>query len=332
MRDLSGRADVTLAVFDGRQDRRDRAKNRFSIPAFASLDDALAWRPDAIIISTPPDHHDTYIEAALDKGLHHFCEENIWTYDYRRVCELSNTKNLISVPSCSMHFLPVVKELRRIAREELGGLHAYQMALSTYMPGWHPDEGSDFYARKRHTAAAREMVPFELVWLNWVFGPPTHTTGSVIKAGKLDGASEDTWCLNMGIEGGGIGQLMVTQASPSDFRKGTVIGDNGWIDFDVFNGTITRHLPGIGIEDVRDMGGQIKHMEQAYKDEINLFVDVVLGRGEWPHSYRHSSIATGALAASERSALHGQRERITPEQQPEYLPAGSGTLIIADPA
>ena len=320
MRDLSQRNDVCMALFDTRADRLEVAAKKFDVTVFDSLDTALKWKPDTLIISTPPDHHDEYVKLALDLGLHHFCEENIWTYDYRKVEEASKAKGLTSLPSCSFHFLPVVRELKRIVSEELGGLHGYQMALSTYMPGWHPDEGPEFYARQRHTAAAREMVPFELVWLNHVFGPPARVCGSLARNGRLEVDSQDTWCLHMDLATGGHGQLLVVHASPTDRRAGVAFGDNGWIAFDLFTGHIQRHLKMIGIEDTLDAGGQTGCMEAAYRKEINTFIDVVRGNNRWPHAYLQSGLATGALAAAERAAASGVVQPVDPDQQPDPIP------------
>ena len=321
LRDLSERADVDLALFDLRSGRLEKARSRFEIATFASIEQAFAWKPDALIISTPPDHHEQYVKISLDKGLHHFCEENIWTYDYCEVQDVSERKRLSSLPSCSFHFLPTVRELKRIVAEELGGLHAYQMALSTYMPNWHPEEGTEYYARHRQTAAAREMVPFEMVWLNHVFGSPASAIGSLSRNGCLDVESEDTWCLHMDLSGGGHGQLLVVQASPTDCRKGHAFGTNGWIEFDIFAGTISRHLAKIGIEDTRVIGSQASGMEQAYKEEINTYIDVIQGRAEWPHSYLASSLATGTLAAAEHGAITRRKERVDPSRQPERVPS-----------
>lgn len=325
LRDLTARTDVEVRLFDERPDRRQRAAERFDVDTFDTLEDGLAWAPDALVISTPPDAHEPFIEIALDRGIHHFCEENIWTYDHRVVERVSDERGLVSSPSCSFHFLPVVQELVRVIRDELGGLHAYQMLLSTYMPNWHPDDGPDFYARQRSTAAAREMVPFELVWLNWVFGTPTHVLGSVKRSGQLGQATEDTWSLQLDV-GGGIGQLIVGHASPQDHRSGMAIGDNGRVAFDVFAGTITRELPGLGIADTRYIGSQAADLEQAYAAEIGAFVDALRG-AVWPHTYLASSVATATLAAAEWSARTGQRTAVDPTSQPATVPAHSQTLL-----
>lgn len=322
LRDLSTRDDVEVRLFDQRADRRLRAAERFGVDSFANLDDGLEWAPDAMIISTPPDAHDPFIEIALERGIHHFSEENIWTYDHRIVERVSNERGLVSAPSCSFHFLPIVQELERVIRHELGELHAYQMLLSTYMPNWHPDDGPDFYARRRTTAAAREMVPFELVWLNWVFGAPTHVLGSVKTSGRLGNASEDTWSLQMDVDGG-VGQLVVGHASPTDHRSGMAIGTNGRVAFDVFAGTITRELPELGITDTRLIGSQTADLEAAYATEIATFVDAVRG-AVWPHDYHASSIATGTLAAAEASAAAGRRVAVDPDIQPATVPPAHG--------
>lgn len=318
LRDLSARDDVEVRLFDRRHDRRERAVERFGVETFARLDDGLDWAPDALVISTPPDAHDPFIRIALERGIHHFCEENIWTYDHRVIERISDDRGLVSAPSCSFFFLPVVRELERVVRVELGDLHAYQMLLSTYMPHWHPDEGSDFYARHRSTAAAREMVPFELVWLNWVFGSPTHVLGSVKTSGRITHASEDTWSLQMDV-GGGVGQLVVGHASPQDHRSGMAIGTNGRVAFDVFGGTITRELPELGITDRRYIGSQADDLETAYATEIATFVEAVRGAA-WPHNYLASSVATGTLAAAEASAAAGRRIAVDPDVQPAAVP------------
>ena len=321
LRDLSRRPDVVLALHDQREDRLAEARSRFGVTGFAALDDALAWGPRALVISTPPDQHDPYIELALREGLHHFCEANLWTYGHRAVEQQSREKGLVSAPSNSLHFLPVVREVSRVVAEELGDLHAYQMALSVWMPGWHPDEGQEFYARHRATAAGREMVPFELLWLNEVFGPAASVSGSVTRRGQLECDSEDTWCLQMDLRDGGHGQLGVWMASPRLCRAGRAFGTNGSVAFDLMSGVLERHLEGIGIDDSRSLGAMAGVLEQAYLEEIHTFIDAIHGRAEWPHPYLASSVATATLAAAERSALTGRWEAMDTSRQPEHLPS-----------
>jgi len=318
LRDLSTRRDVMLALFDERQDRRAEAAAKTpNLTVFQDLGSALHWKPDALSISTPPQHHDEYVRLALDRGLHHFCEANIWTVDAVEVEEISQKKRLISAPSCSVHFLPIVQELSRIVREELGKVYAYQFTLNTYMPDWHPSEGLEYYARNRNTSAGREMVPFELLWLNEVFGVASQVSGMVIQRGALPGISEDTWALQMGLASGACGHLLVMMACPSVLRQGWCFGERGQVFFDLLSGEIRRDYRQ-GLADTRALGAMKDVLESAYRLEIFAFIDAILGEGEWPQSYRSTAVATATLAAAEASAVSNQRGAVAAHAQPQW--------------
>ncbi|RIH64455.1 gfo/Idh/MocA family oxidoreductase [Mariniphaga sediminis] len=320
IRDLLLRPDITLSVLDKRKDRLKKSVESFGIQSFESFEEAIDWKPDVLSISTPPDQHDDYIHFALENGLHHFCEAQLWTYDFLKIKSESQRKGMLSATSCSMHFLPIIKQLKLFVNDKLGDLHAYQMYLSTYMPSWHPDEGVEYYARHRNTAAGREMVPFELLYLNEIFGIAEEVVGSIGRRSQLgnDSEMEDTWCLQMNLAGGSFGQLVVLQASPSTVRKGVCSGTNGRIEFDIYNGKLTAEFDD-GYKEFIDYGSQKDVIELAYKDEINTFVDAVLGKAKWPLSYYDSALATATLAAIEKSATRGKWEKVDPRIQPEYL-------------
>jgi predicted dehydrogenase len=320
LRDLKDREDVELALFELRADRRDRGLSRNEkLRTFSDLDEALAWGPDALSISTPPQAHDEYVRLALERGVHHFCEANIWTMDPEWIEQLSESQSVISAPSSSLYFLPAVQEMSRIVRDELGGLHGYQMALNTYMPDWHPEEGPEYYARHRNTAAGREMVPFELLWLNHVFREPVELTGLVTRGGSLPGIMEDTWSLQMRLEGGIAGQLIVLMGCPGALRQGWCFGEAGQVFFDLFSGEIRREYRK-GVRDSRNFGAMKDVLEATYSREINTFIDAVHGKARWPQSYRASAVATATLAAAERSAELGERVSVDVGVQPKIHP------------
>jgi predicted dehydrogenase len=320
LRNLAKRTDLELAVFDQRADRRERAQTEFGVAGFSDMEQALEWEPETLVISTPPDHHEEYIRLALDRGLHHFCEEHIWTYSYDIVRDVSSRKKLVSASSCSAHFLPLVRKLKEIVATRLGKLQVYQFLLSTWAPSWHPAEGPEFYARHRHMAPAREMVPFELLYLNDVFGRPARVAASVTRRGNLDLNSEDTWSLQMILEEGACAQLTVLMASPSNLRKGVCVGTNGSASFDVFTGEIALALD--GCPEVRiQCGPQIDVIEAVYAEEMDTFVKALRGELAWPCSYFDSSVATATLASAELSSCTGKWEEVDPHRQPAHFPS-----------
>ncbi len=320
MRDLSTRNDVELALFDLRDDRRSRANKRFGIKTFESINDAMYWEPDALVISTPPDQHNKYIELALEKGLHSFCEASIWTYDFNKIESVSKEKNIVIITSSSLIYLPVVKEIKRIVEEELGNLHSYGMCLSTYLPTWHPDEKKEYYARNRSTSAGREMVPFELGYLNYIFGYPEYIAGYLGRRGELEEEFEDTLSLKMKLNNGAVAQLTIMTACPVIVRKGWAAGNYGYMEYDIITGEIYKNLPNKGINERIYCPGQRDGLERAYSEDIYSFVDKIKGIDSEVYSYRMSAIATGTLAALEKSVISGKFEKVDPMNQPALLP------------
>jgi predicted dehydrogenase len=317
LRDLKNREELELALLELRDDRRQRAVSlNPNLITFNSLEEAMGWKPEALSISTPPQSHDEYVHLAMERSLHHFCEANIWTMNPDLIAEKSRQKSLISAPSSSLYFLPAVEELRRIVREELGRLQGYQMALNTYMPDWHPGEGSEYYARNRNTSAGREMVPFELLWLDHVFGRPLEVQGLVTLGGKLPGIVEDTWSVQMRLQGHAAGHLLVLMGCPGALRQGWCFGEAGQAFFDLFSGEIRREFRN-GPNDRRNFGAMKDVLERTYGREINTFADAVLGKATWPQTYLDTAWATATLAAAEASSQSGRRVAVEVSRQPQ---------------
>lgn len=319
IRDLRRRPDVEVTLFDQRADRRIRAVERFGVATVATLDEGLAADPHAIVVSTPPDRHAALVDLAIDRGVHVFCEADIWSHDPARAAAAA-ARGLVAAPSCTLRFHPFVRELRRVVAEELGALHAFGYLLSVDAPSWHPGEGAEYYARHRPTAPAREMVPFELIALEHVFGPAVAVSGRVVRRGRLDLDSEDTWSLQMELAGGATGALTVAMASPAPARHGWAVGDGGCLRFDLLAGTLEHVGPGARHAGPRVVCDWEESYEPMYDAEIGAFLDAVAGTAPWPYPYTTGAVVCGTLAAAERSMLTGRVERVDPARQPAAVP------------
>ena len=316
VRDLARRTGVEVRLFDARADRREAARAKFGIKPFETLEAALDWAPDALVISTPPGTKGPFVELALERRKHHFVEADIWSYGVAD--RVARTDGVISAPSLTFHFLPVVKALREILPEALGSLLSYQFLLAGDMALWHPAEGVEYYGRHRDTAPAREMVPFELAWLAEIFGPAKNVAGNFARFSPRDDAFEDTWSLLMQLVRGGTGQLTVTMACPQDRRCGSACGVNGAATWDINQGEITVN-PCTGRERVHQFGKIASVIEAAYAAEINGFVDAIQGSPLWPHAYAEYQHAIATLAAAEASALAGEWVAVDPVREPDRV-------------
>ncbi|MEO6874530.1 MAG: Gfo/Idh/MocA family oxidoreductase [Opitutaceae bacterium] len=316
LRDLSGRADLEIRVFDARADRRLAAADRFGIKTFDSLAAAMNWAPDALIISTPPGTKGPFVELALNRNLHHFVEADIWSYGVAERAE--RAKGLVCAPSLTFAFLPVVQALAERLPSAIGTLLGYQFFLAGDMASWHPAEGNEYYGRHRDTAPAREMVPFELAWLAEVFGRPQKVAGGFGRFSGRDGAFEDTWTLQLQLAQGGTGQLTVTMACPHDFRSGCAFGVNGHATWDINRGEVALHIAAQPAQ-VLQFGPIAQVIDATYAAEINAFVDAIQGSKPWPHRYADYQLALATLAAAESSAGKNVWETIDPRREPAQV-------------
>ena len=311
LRDLSRRPGVDVRAFDAREDRRNAAQSRFGVRTFDALASALAWGPDALIISTPPGTKGPFVDLALERRIPHFVEADIWSYGV--AARVARTPGLVCAPSLTFSFLPVFKALIEIVPPAIGPLLGYQFCLAGDMAGWHPTEGLEYYGRHRDTAPAREMVPFELAWLGRAFGHATQVAGGFNRFSRREGTFEDTWSLLMQLEPGGTGQLTVTMGCPHDYRRGCAFGAKGSATWDINRGEILVHgSPGA----THQFGALGQAIEPAYAAEIGAFVDAVQGGAPWPHSYADYQRALATLAAAEAGARADRWTMVDPLQEP----------------
>ena len=318
LRDLHQRKDISLALYDERADRCAAAQARFGVRVFGALEDALRWKPEALIVSTPPGAKGDYIDLAFRQGMHHFSEADIWTYGAAARSEAD--RGLVSTSSCSLNFLPVIKGLRSLVQDHLGSLLSYHHALGFHMPAWHPEEGNEYYGRHRDTAPAREMVCFDLHFLNSIFSPPVEVAARFEKYGQLSANTEDTWSLLLRLRNGGTGQLTSTMACPRDYRRGCCLGSKGWATWDLYSGEVTFSTAMDELPRQYQFGAISSVLDAGYFEEINTFIDAVLGEKPWLQSYALCQESTATLAAAEQSSTTGMWVEVDSKAEPRRSP------------
>lgn len=189
-----------IAGFDLREDRLDESEQKYGIKTFDSFNDSIKiFKPDAVIVSTSPKFHMDYAIPCEKKRIPCFIEASVT--DRSRISELDQRirdSKVIMAPSCTMRFYPgpiKVKEL--ISEGVLGDVLNINYQTGQYLPDWHPWEDiSEYYVSDTETGAAREIVPFELTWLNDIFGTPETLACVKTKLSKLDAQIDDIYhCL-----------------------------------------------------------------------------------------------------------------------------------------
>ncbi|MCW7471410.1 Gfo/Idh/MocA family protein [Leptospira kanakyensis] len=176
IRNLKALGFNDIAGFDIRKDRRDEVVEKYSIPVFDSIGSATdEFKPQVFVISTSPKYHMEYAYLGLEKEIPCFIEASVVEADkIKKLYDISLDKNVIFAPSCTMRYFPGPKKVKELLKQNLiGKVLNINYHTGQYLPDWHPWESiKDFYVSDKETGGCREIVPFELTWLNDIFGDP----------------------------------------------------------------------------------------------------------------------------------------------------------------
>jgi len=298
--------------FDPRADRREESAARYGVKTCESFDEGMAWRPDAVIISTPPDQHLPYALSVARAGVHFFTELNVVDDGLDALIALTEGSPLVAAPSCTFRFHPSVKRLERLVAERtVGPILYFSYHSGQYLPDWHPYEDyRSYYVAQRHMGAGREMVPFELNWLTWVFGRVTAVSCLKGKVSGLDVDIDDLYQCLLTFDSGVNGMLLVDVVARVATRLMRCYGEDGVIiwDHDIRSvrawSSPERAWTEYPEPDPINEPGYLV-AEDAYIDEMRHFIRAIHGEEQYRYSFAEDREILNVLRAAEQSSHEG---------------------------
>jgi predicted dehydrogenase len=307
IRCLRGLGETDLLAFDTRADRRDEAA-RLGVTLVESFERGLDARPDAVVVSTPPDAHQELVKAALQRGMHCFCEANVVSEGADELLALASRAQVVAAPSATMRFHPLYQRLRQLVLgDAFGKPLAMTFHLGNYILDWHPWEGLDFYAARKPTGACREMLPFELEWMQWIFGPVASVQCTLGKQLDLPTDIDDAYAVVARFESGLIATIMIEVISRYPVRCGKLMSQRGSITWDL-DTNLLRHYDGESqLWREHKAAGRGFNIEEMYVAETEAFLAACRGERPWGHSYHDDRELGRVLLACERSHATGRR-------------------------
>ena len=208
-----------------------------SAPFFRDYDRMLAEAGlDAVLIATPSKAHAPMVDAALDRGLHVFCEKPFcldWR-DSERLAKKARDKGVVAQVGYHYRHVGAFAEMKRLV--EAGALGRVTHVLAeAYGPvvlrpkraTWRTDKaegGGCLYDYAAH--------PLDL--LNWFFGPATQVLGADLGQ-VFSEATDDAVMATLKWSEGPMAQLSVNWSDESHRKMSTkiaIIGTNGRIEAD----------------------------------------------------------------------------------------------------
>ena len=295
IRNLRVNGEEKIIGYDIRIDRRKEAETKYDIQ---TIDDFKILSPDnfdVLIISTSPEAHGDYIRFALRHKKHFFVEHPTSDDGYVDIFK-HNHLDIIKAPSCTFLFYDPVKMIKKILDEDtIGKILAFQYHMGQYLPDWHPwEDYRDVYFSKKDTSACREMLPFELIWLNWLMDSQVKDiSGTITKISDLDMDAEDIALATLKYKNGIYGNVIIDVISRKPYRTLRILGSNGVLEWERFENVIRLYdsakkksilLP---VPKGNAEAGYVNE-EEMYNDEIKAFLDAIYGKATYPHTFEEN--------------------------------------------
>lgn len=304
----------SIAGYDPRLDRRLESADKYGIPVFDSLDAAMKeFEPQVFIISTPPDLHMHYAYYAFENSISCFIEASVVEAEkIKRLSTMIKGTQIIMAPSCTMRYFPGPKKIKELVQSgEIGQVLNINYQTGQYLPDWHPWEKiEEFYVSRRETGAAREIVPFELTWLNDIFGEPKAIACLKGKLTDMPADIDDIYHCLLRYENGVIANVTVEVISrPKVTREMRILGTKGEIRFSADSNSVAYITTAMdGWEEYCFNQGTVENQyinpEEPYIAEMADFVAAVQARNQalYPNSLEDDYRVLETLYSLEKQA------------------------------
>lgn len=217
-------------LYEPQSERCQEIAEKFSIPGYTDLEQALNQKPEAMVISTPPALHAGYVEEGLKRNLHVFAELP-FVYDLevaKKIFDASPSYPSVLGVSHTIQFYPPIRLIHDLLQEGRIGRPIYiEHSLGNYLGDWHPYEDyRKFYASDAKLGGAGlDMIFWELSSIHWWMGEIESVQARFSKVSSLE------------IQGPDVHDVLLT------FKSGA----RGFLHHDIIEkGTLGRHVRVIG--------------------------------------------------------------------------------------
>jgi predicted dehydrogenase len=304
-----GIGDITC--YDIRSDRMEEARKLYGVKTIDQKEDITWEHFTHCIVSTPPDCHAGYAATSVENGLHTFVEASVVDDGFDILeAAMRRKPGVVLAPSCTMRFDPLLLKAKSLLDAGvLGKIRVVSHYFGQYLPYWHPYENiRDFYVSKKATGAAREIVPFDLVYLTWLFGDLQEINSLIKNTGDLEVDIDDIYNLTASTTTGTLMNLTIEVLSKVSYRETKVVGQHGNLEIDNVKGELRfYHAQHNAWQFFRRQSLQSSvSTEDMYVQEMKAFLKAGAGEEPFPYTLEEDHRILNLLYKAEQAFLQKQ--------------------------
>ena len=297
---------------------------------------------DAVIISTPTRMHADMVRAALDRGLHVFCEKplSLSPVDSRTLAAIGTDRGLVTQVGYHNRFVASFAEVHSL----LGGTAIGQVThglAQAYGPVVLRNKGATWRSQRREGGGCLyDYAAHPLDLLTWYFGRPERVNGTVLRSVFSTDTEDEAYSTLTYTDGPSV-QLSVNWSDESRRKMTTSIelwGTGGYIQADRQEVRVYLRdtvIPPPGYE----VGWNIRYTTdltaapwfylrgEEYSHQLDRFVRCVQGTAPPESSFTDAAVTDEIIAAMlyDAAADSGTAVGATPPAAVPPVPRASAT-------
>jgi predicted dehydrogenase len=283
-------------------------ERRYDIACFGDLEDALATRPDVVLITNPTSLHVPTALAAARRGCHLFIEKPLshTTDGVEELVQVVEDQRLTTFVGYQLRFHPCFRLLvEALEQGTVGRVVAARVDVGEYLPGWHPYEDyRRMYASRRDLGGGVILSQIhEFDYLYRLFGLPKRVFALGGHLSRLEVDVEDTASTLLEYDGLAVHVHQdYLQRPPS--RTCQVIGDSGKIIVDFLASSIRIFDATGGLTRDQTFAGFSRN--QLFVDELSHFLACLREHRTPQVTVRDGAQSLRVALAARRSLETGQ--------------------------
>jgi len=207
---------------------------------FGSLDEAIAARPQLIVIANPSSMHLRYVHAAITAGIPFYAEKPLITNRTDLTALRAVVEGATAVPinmvGCNLRFLPSLLRLRALLQEKaIGRVVRASFEAGQWLPDWRPqqDYTRSYSAKTELGGGVLLDLIHEIDAARWLLGDFETVLGTIGKFSDLAIETEDVAALILSRPQGPLTSIALDYVSRTPVRRYTFTGDRGTIHWDL---------------------------------------------------------------------------------------------------
>ena len=221
-----------LLLFDPDQNAADRLAAELSAKSVDSVGQGLESGPDGLIVTSPPNHHLSTANLAIESGLNCFVEKPLSDSleGLEELLSRAERKGLfIMVGYNFRYFAPLIELKRLISSGELGRVMTVRAEFGQYLPTWRmgTDYRSNYITSGLNAGGVILEESHEFDYVRWLAGPVESVYCASGRLSDLEMELEDTALVIMRHSNGALSHISVDCTQHGYARGARIVGTEG---------------------------------------------------------------------------------------------------------